>query len=64
MNAVRGAMTVFLLIIVWLAYMGWRWSADLASPKFEGARVVLFVTAIAACAGVAMIWKYNPRRSN
>jgi hypothetical protein len=63
MNAVRGAMTVFLVVIVWLAFMGWRWSSSLPSPKIEGARIVLFITALAACAGMAMIWKYNPRNS-
>lgn len=63
MNAVRGAMTVFLIVIFWLAVMGWRWSAGLPSPKIEGARVVLFITAVAACSGVAMIWRYDPRKS-
>ena len=63
MKAVRGAMTVFLLIIIWLAIMGWRWSASLPSPKIEGARVVLGITAVASCAGIIMIWRYNPRKS-
>lgn len=63
MNAVRSAMTLFLLVIVWLAIMGWRWSASLPSPKIEGARVVLGITAVAACSGVVMIWKYKPHRS-
>jgi hypothetical protein len=63
MKAVRGAMSVFLLVICWLAIMGWRWSASLSSPKIEGARVVLVITAAAACTGLIVIWNYNPRRS-
>ena len=63
MNAVRAAMTVFLLVIVMLAFMGWRWSAALPSPKIQGARTVLAITAMAAFGGMAMIWKAKPRKS-
>jgi hypothetical protein len=63
MNAVRGVMTLFLLVIVCLSIMGWRWSARLPSPKIEGARVVLVLTAAAACTGMVMIWKHNPRKA-
>ena len=64
MNAVRGAMTVFLLVIVGLIILGWRWSADLPSPKIEGARVALGITAVAACGGIVLIWRAKPRKSS
>ena len=63
MNAVRGAMTVFLLVIISLAFLGWRWSAGLPSPKIEGARLALGITAVAACGGIILIWRAKPRKS-
>lgn len=63
MNAIRGAMTAFLLGILVLAFMGWQWSANLPSPKAAGARAALGSTAAAACAGLVLIWRAKPRKT-
>ena len=62
MNAVRGVMTFFLLLILALVYLGWRWSAALPSPKLEGARVALVLTGAVSIAGGTLIWRAKPRR--
>jgi hypothetical protein len=63
MKAVRSVMTVFMLIIISLAILGWRWSAILPSPKWEAARVVLALIALSAAGGLWLIWKVPPRKS-
>jgi MFS superfamily sulfate permease-like transporter len=61
MKAVRGAMTVFILILVALAILGWRWSARLPSAKQQGARVALGLIVVASCGGLGLIWTAKPR---
>jgi hypothetical protein len=60
MNAIRGVMTVFMLTILVLALLGWRWSAELPSPRQQGARVALALVAVATCGGLGLIWRTKP----
>jgi hypothetical protein len=61
MNAIRGVMTVFMLVILVLALLGWRWSAGLPSPRQLGARVALGLVVVASCGGLGLIWRAKPR---
>lgn len=63
MNAVRSVMTVFMSIIVWLSFIGWRWAGSLPSPKLEAARTVLVLIGLAAVGGMWLIWSAKPRQS-
>jgi len=68
MNAIRGAMTVYLLAVLLFVVLGWRW-VDLKSqatppPKnLAGARVVLAVSALSSLIALGVIWSVKPRRS-
>jgi len=57
MNALRGIVTGFFLIVVTLTALGWRWTATLPPAKMESARVVLALAALAALGGTACIWR-------
>jgi hypothetical protein len=63
MNAVRAVFSVFLLILLALTLMGWRWSAELPSPKQEGARVALALAGLSAVGGLGLLWSVKQRRS-
>ncbi len=62
MNGVRAVLSVFLLIVLTLAVLGWRWSGDLPPPKLRGARVALALTGLASCVALGVIWSARPRR--
>ena len=63
MNAIRMAMTVFLLAVATAAILGWRWVAVLPPAKLEAARIVLTVAGMAAVVAIAIIWRAEPRKS-
>lgn len=64
MNAIRGVLTVFMACVLTLAFLGWRWSSGLPSPKLEGARLALGLAALASLAGMALLWKVKPEQSS
>jgi membrane protein YdbS with pleckstrin-like domain len=61
MNAIRSAMTVFLLAVLAAAILGWRWVAALPPAKSEAARIVLSLAAIAAIIATTILWRAKPR---
>lgn len=63
MNTVRVLMSVFLLAVVILSFLGWRWAVELPPPKLEAARLVLAISGIAALGAMALIWSTKPRQS-
>lgn len=63
MQAIRGVMTFFLMLVLMVSWLGWRWSADLPSPKWEGARAALTMTALSAVLGLVLLWNAKPRKS-
>jgi hypothetical protein len=63
MNAIRSAMSVFLLAIVAATFLGWRWAQVLPPAKLDAARLVLAVAGLASVLGLAVIWSARPRNS-
>jgi len=64
MNAIRSILSLFLVVVLILSVLGWRWSGgDSTPPGFNraGARVVLVVAAVAAVGGIGVLWRVNPR---
>ena len=60
MNLIRSLMTFVMLIVLGVAVAGWLWSADLPSPKLEGARIALGLCALMAAGAVALLWREKP----
>jgi len=58
---IRVAISVFLVVLVILAVMGWVWTGSHQAPAdAAGARVVLLIGGLAGVGGLAAIWR--PRR--
>ncbi len=64
MNKIRGAMSVFLLIIPVVAICGWQWTAVLPPQKQIAARTVLLLAALAAIMAMGVIWSAKPQKSH
>jgi hypothetical protein len=64
MNAIRGILTGFLLVVVILAVAGWPWAEHLPAPKMAAARIVLVLTAASALLGCGYIWSVKPGKSS
>ncbi|MGC4080687.1 MAG: hypothetical protein QM736_00840 [Vicinamibacterales bacterium] len=58
MTAVRVAITAFILILLTIVSLGWRWSTLHQPPGLQAAsHVVLTVTALAGVFAIARIWR-------
>jgi hypothetical protein len=62
MNAIRIIISLFIVVLIVIAAMGWHWTAGHQAPTQAAAsHVVLGLAMLAGIAGVALIWR--PRRS-
>lgn len=57
MNAIRTAISVFLVILLGLVVAGWIWAGTLPDAKMAGARAVLAACGLSAVGALALIWK-------
>jgi hypothetical protein len=62
MNTIRSAMSVFLLTVLVVAVLGWKWTAGLPSPRLEAARVMLGLCALFAAGGLGILWSARSSR--
>ncbi len=61
MNAVRIAITVFVLILLGLVTMGWIWTSTHQPPALRRAsHVVLAISALAGIFALVRIWRPDP----
>lgn len=56
MNLIRSIISVFLLILLSLAVIGWIWAGKQPSPTSEGARIALGLCGLLAVGSLAVIW--------
>jgi predicted acyltransferase len=56
MNAIRSAMSIFLVILFVLSVAGWKWSGGLPVEKMWGARFVLAMCCASAVGGLGLLW--------
>jgi hypothetical protein len=58
MNAVRIAISLFILVLIGVSVVGWVWTGHHQSPsQSEASRVVLTLAALAGVAGLAALWR-------
>jgi hypothetical protein len=63
MNRVRIAITVFMLILLTVVAMGWRWTSTHQQPPLRtGSQVVLAIAGLSGLFALATIWRGNGRR--
>lgn len=62
MNSIRIVISLFILLLIVVAAMGWHWTAGHQPPaQAVASHVVLGLAMAAGVGGVALIWR--PRRS-
>lgn len=67
MNLVRTLLSVFLMMVLVVSILGWRWTTgDNLPPDFQiwGARLVLVISAVAALSGIGVLWAVKARKPN
>jgi hypothetical protein len=58
MNAVRAAISLFILILIIIAGAGWIWTgAHQAQAQALASRVVLGLAVAAGCVGLRALWR-------
>jgi hypothetical protein len=58
MNAVRIAISLFILVLIGISVVGWVWTGDHQSTtQSEASRVVLTLAALAGVAGLVALWR-------
>jgi hypothetical protein len=58
MNAVRIAITLFILVVIAVSALGWIWTGSHQTPsESEASRVVLTLGVLAGVAGLAALWR-------
>jgi hypothetical protein len=61
--SVRLAITLFVLVLLTLVGLGWRWtSAHQPAAKSAASHVVLGIAGASAVAALVGIWRHNPSR--
>jgi hypothetical protein len=62
-TAIRLSASIFILILIGLAAMGWIWTGTHQPPaQAIAARFVLVLTALAGVVGLVALWRW-PRRT-
>ena len=62
MNAIRIAISLFIVVLIALAILGWIWTGShQAAAQAVASRVVLTLAALAGVIGLATLWRV-PRR--
>lgn len=61
MNLVRSLMTLLLLGVIALCIAGWVWAGGQPSPKLEGARIAIGLSALMAAVAITLLWRERPR---
>lgn len=60
MNAIRIAITVFILLLIGLSVAGWRWTgANQTASQAAASRVVLLAGSVAGLVGLSVIWRHG-----
>jgi hypothetical protein len=60
MNAVRIVISLFILVLILIAVVGWVWTGHHQSAtQSEASRVVLTLAALAGVAGLVALWWTN-----
>ena len=60
-NVIRIAISLFVVVLVWVSALGWIWvGTHLSSALALAARVVLAAGMIAAGAALSMLWRWSP----
>jgi hypothetical protein len=58
MNAIRIAISLFIVVLIVAAVSGWVWTGDHQAPaQSMASRVVLTISALAGAVGLVMIWR-------
>jgi uncharacterized membrane protein len=58
MNAVRIAISLFILVLIGVSVVGWVWTGHHQSAsQSEASRVVLTLAALAGVAGLVALWR-------
>ena len=60
-NVIRIAISLFVVVLVWVSALGWIWAGAHLSPTLAfAARVVLAASVIAAGAALSLLWRWRP----
>ena len=60
-NVIRLAISLFVVLLVWVSTLGWIWVGSHLSPTLAfAARVVLAGGMIAAGAALSLLWRWRP----
>jgi hypothetical protein len=60
MNAIRIAITVFILLLIGVSVAGWQWTgAHQNASQAAASRAVLLVGALAGVVGLGVIWRHG-----
>lgn len=62
MNAIRTAITIFLILVLIVVGFGWQHSGDMPPANILGARVALIIAGLSAVIGLGLIWSVKPRQ--
>ena len=60
MNAIRVAITLFILLLIGVSAAGWRWTgAHQTASQAAASRAVLLVGSVAGIIGLGVIWRHG-----
>ena len=63
-NIVRAAITAFMLILLTVVSMGWRWTSTHQQPPLRtGSQIVLAIAGLSGLFALATIWRGEGRRT-
>jgi len=58
MNAIRIAISLFIVVLIVAAVTGWVWTGGHQAPhQYLASRVVLTISAVAGIVGLVVIWR-------
>jgi hypothetical protein len=60
-NVIRLAISLFVVVLVWVSALGWIWAGThLSAGQAVASRIVLAAGVIAAGAALSMLWRWRP----
>ena len=63
MNVIRGAISLFIVVLIVISASGWFWAGSHQAPaQSTASRVVLTICIVAGLIGLRALWRARPTR--